>query len=118
MRVEQISKNVVNLYMIRGDSEGITVSCTDQDGNVIPLVDGDTIYLTVKLNTGTDVKLMHKIGTNFVDNKAVIEILPSDTRELAYKSYKYDIQLVDHNGRVTTVIAPSLFTVEPEITFE
>ena len=37
-----------NISMIRGDSESITVAMQDSTGAAVPLVDGDTIYFTVK----------------------------------------------------------------------
>lgn len=107
-----------NLSIIRGDSGSITVSLTDNNDVKIPLVNGDTVYFTVKLNTGTDIKLIQKVVTVFSDGDAIIDIEPADTALLAYKSYKYDIQVVNASGKVTTVVAPSLFIVEPEITFE
>ena len=33
-----------NMSMIRGDSESITVSCFDTNGNIIPLISGDKIF--------------------------------------------------------------------------
>lgn len=107
-----------NLSMIRGDTEAITVSCTDQDNIKIPFVPGDTVYFTVKLNTGTATKLISKVITVFTEGNAVIDIEPEDTKDLQYKVYKYDIQLVSQLGRVTTLVAPALFSIEPEITFE
>ena len=108
-----------NLSMIRGDSETITIQCTDQEGLPISFVDiDDTVYFTVKLNTSTETKIFQKIITAFESGKAIIEIVPTDTHALQYKSYKYDVQWVDKNGRVRTIVTPSIFTVEPEVTFE
>lgn len=107
-----------NLSMIRGDSESITVSCTNEDGTVRALITGETLYFTVKLNTATNNKLIQKVITIFDGGSAIIEITHQDTNLLDYKSYKYDIQLVDINSRVITLVPPSLFTIEPEITFE
>lgn len=105
-----------NLSMIRGDTEAITISCTNQKGEPIPFVDGDVVYLTVKLNSGTEKWIFQKEVRNFTDGTAIIDILPEDTRDEQFKVYKYDIQLIS-SGKVTTLVAPSLFTIEPEITF-
>lgn len=109
-----------NLSMIRGDTESITISITDENGLPIKLeTDSDTVYLTIKLNTTVEEKVLQKIITNFdIDGFAVIEFSHDDTKDLVYRSYKYDIQWVDTNGKVRTIIAPSLFVIEPEITFE
>ena len=107
-----------NLSIVRGDSGSITISLSDNDDVKIPLVNGDMVYFTVKLNTGTDIKLIQKVITVFSDGNAIIDIEPGDTATLAYKSYKYDIQVVNLAGKVTTIVPPSLFIVEPEITFD
>lgn len=109
-----------NLSMIRGDTESITISIADNDANPVVLVTNeDTIYFTVKLNTSTESKIMQKILTTFdVEGNAIVEIEPQDTKELLYKSYKYDIQWVNNNGDVRTIVPPSVFTIEPEVTFE
>ena len=117
MKVEQISPNVINLSMVRGDSETVTVKA-NSGGQPINLEFGDTIYFTVKLNTSVEAKLFQKIVTTFDAGIAVIEILPEDTKLLAPKAYRYDIQWVSAAGRVTTIVHPSIFTVEPEVTFE
>lgn len=106
------------LGMIRGDSEYITINCKDEHGVKINFQTGDRIYFTVKLNTATDQKVLQKIVTSFDDGNAVVEILPEDTRDLPYKSYKYDIQWTTVDSKIITIIPPSIFSIEPEITFE
>jgi hypothetical protein len=106
-----------NLSMIRGDSETITIK-VKSDGVYVDLEFGDTIYFTVKLNTSVETKLIQKIITAFDAGIAVIDIEPEDTKLLAPKSYKYDIQWVTAAGRVTTIIPPSIFTIEPEVTYD
>jgi hypothetical protein len=111
-----------NLSMIRGDSEVITVSCTNNNNTKVSFVNGeDTVYFTVKLNTATDVKLIQKVITTFVDGNAIIDIEPDDTKSLLYKTYKYDIQqirVVGASTRVTTLVGPAMFILENEVTFE
>ena len=107
-----------NISMIRGDSESITVSCLNAAGNPIPLVAGDIIYLTVKSSIATEVKIFQKEIITFTDGKAIIEILPSDTKTLQFIPLVYDVQLTKANGVVTTIIPPSKFVIEGEVTYE
>lgn len=109
-----------NLSMIRGDTESITISIRDQYEDPIVLKTGeDTVYFTVKLNTTVQEKVLQKIITNFdIAGDAIIELSHYDTKDLPYRSYKYDIQWVDVNGNVRTIVAPALFVIDPEITFE
>lgn len=107
-----------NLSMIRGDSESIKISLKNQEKESIPLVEGDTIYFTVKSSARADKKEIQKIVTEFVDGSAYIEIAPEDTNELAFKKYRYDIQLTTKDGTVKTIIPASDFIIEEEITHE
>jgi len=107
-----------NMSMIRGDSEIITVSCSDINGVQIPLVVGDTVYFTVKESEYMTVKIFQKIITSFTDGKAIINIIPTDTKELKFKTYKYDVQLSRADGTVRTIIPASNFTVDAEVTYE
>ncbi len=108
-----------NISMIRGDSEAIKVSCRDESGADIPLVEGDIVYFTIKRSTSTEEKILQKIVTEFTEGVALITILPKDTRELKTGVYYYyDIQLNRANGQVKTIIPPSKFTINAEVTYE
>ena len=107
-----------NISMIRGDSQSITVSVKDKDGNKVPLITGDIIYLTVKYNVNTEEKVLQKVITQFEDGNATIEITPDDTKDIPFKTYVYDIQLNRVDGTVSTIIPPSNFTIGGEVTYE
>ena len=107
-----------NISMIRGDSEAIKVSCRDESGVDIPLVEGDIVYFTVKRSTYTEEKILQKIVTEFTDGVALITIFPEDTRELKPGAYYYDIQLNRANGQVKAIIPPSRFIINAEVTYE
>jgi hypothetical protein len=107
-----------NIYMIRGDSEAIEVSCRDESGADIPFVEGDIVYFTVKRVTYTEEKTLQKIVTEFIDGAALITIFPNDTQELKTGVYYYDIQLNRANGQVKTIIPPSQFVINEEVTYE
>lgn len=107
-----------DITMIRGDSETIIVAVKDVNENKIELENGDTIYLTIKGHPRDEKKILQKIITIFDEGKAIIEIEPEDTKHCKFKDYFYDIQLTDKNGRVTTIIPPSKFTIESEVTYE
>lgn len=107
-----------NISMIRGDSESITVSCSDTNGNIIPLIGGDKIYFTVKEDEYRTEKIFQKVITEFTDGKAIINILPTDTKDLRFKTYKYDVQLNRGDGYVKTIIPVSNFEILAEVTYD
>ncbi len=110
--------NGTNISMIRGDSEGISVSVENSSGLPEPLLIGDTIYFTVKKSTRTEEKVLQKIITEFQDGVALITLDPVDTKHLQFGTYVYDIQLTRANGSVKTIIPPSTFTILGEVTYE
>ena len=104
--------------MIRGDSESLTISMETNEGFDEYFKDGDIVYFTVKETIATDKKILQKIITSFVDGKAIIEILPTDTQDLRVKDYVYDIQLTKGDESVTTIVKPSKFSLLGDVTRE
>ena len=110
--------NGTNLTMIRGDSESITL-LLKKDGEITSFNQGDTVYFTVKQSPNTDKIMMQKIITTFdEDGSCTIEINPDDTKNFSFRDYVYDIQLNDSNGRVTTIVPCSKFTISEEVTHD
>ena len=110
--------NGTDLSMIRGDSEGIILSLK-KDEDMIPFNQGDTVYFTVKQSHSTEKVTLQKIITEFDEGgNCIIEIEPEDTKRLSFRTYEYDIQLTDSNGRVTTIIPCSKFTILQEVTYD
>jgi hypothetical protein len=100
------------IYLTRGDSAILNLSITDKDGNAYILSSGDTVVLTVKTDTVTTAYVIQKTLIN-----GQFSILPSDTEALSYGDYIYDVQLVMNDGTTDTIIPPSLFHLDPEVTF-
>lgn len=106
-----------NISMVRGDTENIIISCTEDDITK-PFVSGDIIYFTVKINTNTVDKILQKVITEFIEGKAMVEIEPNDTKKLSFMTYVYDVQWTHVDGKVTTIIPTSNFIIESEVTYE
>lgn len=107
-----------NMKMIRGDSETISISFLDKDKNPYVFSQGDVIYFTVKKSINTKRTAIQKIVDDFPDGELRISIKPSDTSDLEYGSYVYDIQYNKHDGTVKTIIPPSAFVISGEVTYE
>ena len=100
----------VNIAMTRGDSESITVRCSE------PFNEGDAVYLTVREDAESDIAFQ-KIVTEFDDGAAIFGIFPEDTEPLDFGDYVYDIQVTRAGGIVTTLIIPSKFRLNEEVTY-
>lgn len=110
--------NGTSISMIRGDTETINVSCKDTSGASVPFESGDTIYLTIKTNPREIEKILQKVATEFTDGAAIITFDHDDTKQLKIGTYYYDVQLNRANGTVKTIIPPSNFCIDPEVTYE
>lgn len=106
-----IQDNIV--YLTRGDSASLVVTIKDLDGNVYTLQTGDELMFTMKVNCETDEAVLSKDITA----DSTITILPSDTENLRYGDYVFDVQLTQAGGEVYTVIPPSILRIAKEVTF-
>lgn len=107
-----VKNNVIKLT--RGDTAYITVPIVDdKTGQPVTLTDHDYLTFTVK-KTIYDEEACFKhtlAGSN------AFKIYPEDTSGLEYGRYFYDVQLVNADGDVYTVITPHVFEVTGEVTF-
>lgn len=106
-----------DVSMMRGDSESMLVSMRKKKTKEkIPFIDGDTVYLTIRDQLTSKDEVYHKAITEFDEGNAYFIFDPSDTRDLRPKDYIYDVQLTAADGTVTTIIKPSTFTIEGDVT--
>ena len=97
------------IRVIQGDTGIIELELDNHS-----LIEGDVVYFTVKEDYGTEVLILKEI-TEFENGKAKI-VLTSEDTSLKQGTYKYDIQCNLADGRVDTVISPSIFQVLGGIT--
>lgn len=100
-----------SIHLTRGDTAVINLALK-MNGEPFILDENDVCVLTVKAIPVTETVLIQK---QLVDGKFTIE--PSDTSNLKFGIYKYDVQLTTSEGVVSTVITPSNFVIEAEVTF-
>jgi hypothetical protein len=99
------------IYLTRGDTANIAVSIIDPNTKEeYELQAGDLIKFSMKENIADTTFVLQKTFTN-----KAIKILPADTDSLDFGEYLYDIELTFANGDVNTIIPPSLFKIENEI---
>jgi hypothetical protein len=101
----------------RGDSYRLEIKLS-RNGVFLPFVEGDKLYFTVKKSVNTTEKLIQKVITTFENGIAYIDILPTDTQNLSFETYKYDIQFNQVGGAVKTIITPSDLIIGPTVTDE
>lgn len=103
--------NTINLT--RGDNCDIIVTIYDHNGDEYEIQEGDTVLFTMKINCETQDIVIQKDITS----DCIISLTHNDTKSLAYGSYVYDVQLTTAGQEVYTVIAPAIFNITKEVTF-
>lgn len=96
------------IYLTRGDTAPIELKV--MDGHDV-YTDGTAVF-TMKRNTCDTEAIISK---TFVDGKITIE--PTDTENLDFGEYRYDVQLTLPNGNVDTVIVPTPIVIMEEVTW-
>ena len=105
------SINGNNISLTRGDTLKLTVTIM-QDGDIYDVKEGDRIRFALKKNIADTECLIIKEIPN---NTKLLHLVPSDTKQLPFGVYVYDIELTTENGDVDTFIGPAKFTLTDEV---
>lgn len=108
------------MKFFRGDTYKFKFQRTSLDGEIIKNK-ADEVWFTVKENYNTSTKIIQKTlssGEITFDsnNYYCVTILPSDTSNLDYKNYVWDIQIKQGNN--ITTISSGKMKLKKEVTFE
>lgn len=107
----EIDEQTQNIRITRGDS-GLAESELYMDGVLYEMQEGDTISLGVKADYD-DVECIFQKDVH--ENPAVFEFIPSDTKNLEFGTYYYDVQFVAANGFTVTYLEKKKFKVTEEV---
>lgn len=109
-----------DIYLTRGDSAALNIKITNYGCNQpYELSDGDEVFLTVKESYTLESFVFQKriTYTDLIDGDIIFKILPNDTNSLDFKEYIYDVEIKTSVGDVYTIIPPSIFKIESEVTY-
>ena len=102
-----------NLSMVAGDTDSVEFKY------IIPLVEGDLVYFSVKKRIKDTEYILQKQVRNFTEEgNVIIELEPEDTNLIPPATYVYDIQINFLNGVVKTPIEDSTYTLRPGVTHD
>lgn len=101
-----------NISLIRGDSGAFAISVTETDGNAVALTDGDVLTFTLRRTPRSPTIVLQKTITD-----GTLTINPSDTQDMPFGSYVYDVELKRADGYTDTIIPPHEFLLLEEVTY-
>ena len=107
-----ISDNEIRIT--RGDTGKIDLDIKNSEGEPYVRDQGDVVKFTVKA-APTDLQYVIQ---KTIDEENTFTIEPEDTAKLNYGVYFYDVQITRaEDGSVCTIITPSQFIIEEEVTW-
>lgn len=101
-----------NISLIRGDSGAFSISIADTNGNAVELTDGDVLTFTLRRTPRSPTIVLQKTITG-----RTLNINPTDTQDLTFGAYVYDVELKRANGYTDTIIPPHEFLILEEVTY-
>lgn len=102
------------IQLTRGDSAWFSITVNNAiTGEEYTTDSLDTLTLTIKKRAKDEEALVEKT----IDGTGIFYIEPSDTSDLKFGSYVYDVQLTTADGHVFTVITPTTFEILSEVTY-
>jgi hypothetical protein len=99
-----INPNNHNIQLTRGDSFSFTLN---ENGVAKVFGAQDKVYLTARLKVDDTEALISKEFTPDGNGNILIEVVPSDTKDLAVCTAFYDIQWTTGDGDIYTIIPTS-----------
>ena len=102
------------ITLTRGDTFKAQISLTDTEGNPYTPVEGDHIRFAVKKSyddPDTEVLINKEVPIETM----ILTLEPSDTKDLDFGEYVYDIQYTNSAGEVDTFITTSAFILTEEV---
>lgn len=106
----KVRNNII--FLTRGDTFKAHLSINYPDGTAYIPKEGDHVRFALKENIEDNECLILK---EIPIDTMLLTINPSDTKQLEFGNYVYDIQLTKANGDVDTFITASKFKVTAEV---
>lgn len=104
----------LTIQLTRGDTAALTVDIVNEVASTqYEMASDDKLTFSVKKTVNDRRYYFQKIVTG--TNRIVID--PSDTKNMGFGTYVYDVQLEKSIGDISTVVGPATFELLAEVTW-
>lgn len=100
-----------NIKLSRGDYAEICFNLKNPDNTPYILSEGEKVQFAVKINPNNANKLISKLLTNPGESYVTLILNKSDTQDLTFGSYFYDIRVIDSDGKINTPTLKANFEI-------
>ena len=100
-----------NIKLSRGDYAEICFNLKNPDNTPYILSEGEKVEFAVKINPNNTNKLISKILTNDGESYVAVVLDKSDTQNLTFGTYFYDIRVIDSDGKINTPMLKANFEI-------
>lgn len=100
------------ITLTRGDSLKVVCQPVNANGTDYTSVEGDSIRFALKKNYCDSTVLIEK---NIPTDTFLLELDPTDTQNLSFGNYVYDVELTHADGDVDTYIFEATFIIAKEV---
>lgn len=100
------------ITLTRGDTLNAKITIKNRDGTEYIPKEGDVVRFALNDTYGTDEPKILKVIPN---DTLVLTLNPSDTKDLEFGKYVYDIQIANKDGDVDTFIAKAKCIISEEV---
>jgi hypothetical protein len=104
--------NGTTITLTRGDTLLASLEISDAEGNTYTPSEGDVIRFAMKKSYSDSACLIEKQIPN---DTLMLSLDPSDTKDLPFGSYVYDIEITFESGAVDTFIDKATFRISEEV---
>lgn len=99
-----------NIKLTRKDTLDLDVKAYHEDDTEYQLVDGDRMVFRM----GSGANIEKELTIDLANNVAILHLDPTDTANLMFTTYKYEIEFIGASGQVNTVVENKSFTIGVE----
>ena len=111
----------LSIYLTRGDSAILQATPTikNDQGEKQPyvFVEGDKVIFRLKLKAEDTYQVVceKECSMDYVNNKAILHLVPDDTDGCEFKKYRYEFELITVEDFHSTFIENQEFTIGKEL---
>jgi hypothetical protein len=106
-----MTPTAADLAIMQGDDWAAVVTVTNADGTTADLT-GHSAQASIRLGLAEHFPALYTIATSITLPNTITLVIASDTTSQLYCEYRWDLQIIDQQGRISTLLLGRVFTTQ------